>query len=205
MRITHFIIALCVFSSPAFAQSNGTALIPTESEQSLLDRYVFLFGGRMGDDHMYSFFNPFDVTYDNTLVIGGGYQQFMLQPAEHFRLGTEIGIAARIGEEKTTAEIWGGVVGRYDGFVINDTLRITPSVTFGMSLVTDTTGEEAAREVHDGRSAGMVFYLSPEISVSLADNPNAEVFWRLHHRSSAWRTIGGGSANATTVGIRYGF
>jgi hypothetical protein len=32
------------------------------------------------------------------------------------------------------------------------------------------------------------------------------MFWRLHHRSGAWNTFGGGgSANATMIGIRTSF
>jgi hypothetical protein len=90
--------------------------------------------------------------------------------------------------------------------VIADTLRITPALTFGASAVTDTMGVEAEREAGDGLPGDLLFYLSPEISVSAADHPETEMFWRLHHRSGAWNTFGGGgSANATMIGIRTSF
>lgn len=185
--------------SPAAAQLDTTATPPD------LNRKVFIMGGRMAETDMGQTLFPFTASYEDTIVLGAGYQEFFAEPFEHFRLGVELGAAARIGSE-TTTEIWGGVVGRYEGFVIDNALRVTPSLTFGASLVSDTMGTEAEREAHDGLPGDLLFYFSPEISLSTLEHPESEVFWRLHHRSGAWNSFGGGgSANATMIGIRTSF
>lgn len=192
------VLAAVVVATPAFAQFD-TSPVPSE------DQKIFIFGGRMGASHEGEMLNPFTAEYENAIVLGGGYQHFLVEPVENFKLGIEAGAAVRTGAE-TTGEVWAGVVGRYDGFVIADTLRITPALTFGASAVTDTMGVEAEREAGDGLPGDLLFYLSPEISVSAADHPETEMFWRLHHRSGAWNTFGGGgSANATMIGIRTSF
>lgn len=192
------LIAIAV-AAPAFAQSDA-AVIPSSEDQK-----IFIFGGRMGESHMGEMLNPFTAEYEDAIILGGGYQHFLSEPIEDFRVGIETGAAVRTGEE-TTGEVWAGLVGRYDGLVIGDTLRISPSLTFGASAVTDTMGTEAEREAGDGLPGNFLFYLSPEISISTLENPGTEVFWRLHHRSGAWNTFGGGgSANATTIGIRTSF
>lgn len=195
MKIAAFALAASVFALPALAQ---------DIEQS--DRNVFILSGPMGAGDMADMLNPFDVRYENAIVLGAGYQQFFGEPLEDFRVGLEVGGAVRAGSERTTGEIWGGVVGRYDGIVVGDGLRISPALTFGVSVVDDTMGIEAWREDHDGLPGNVLFYLSPEVSFSSAENPDTELFWRIHHRSGAWNSFGGGgSANATTIGFRTGF
>jgi hypothetical protein len=195
MKTALIALAAIVISVPAFAQENT----------ALKHRNVFVLGGPMGAAHMGDMFNPFGVPYENSVVIGGGYQQFFAEPLENVRVGLEVGAAVRSGE-KTTGELWGGVVTRYDGFAKGDGLRISPSVTFGVSVVDDTMGVEAARAAGDGLPGDILFYLSPEISLSSGRSPDTEIFWRLHHRSGAWNSFGGGgSANATTIGVRTSF
>ena len=123
-----------------------------------------------------------------------------------FGLGIEAGLAARLGEG-ASGEAWAGVVGRYDGFVIADTLRITPALTVGLSVVTGTMGIEARREREVGGSATLLFYLGPELDFSLVDHPNVEVFMRIQHRSGAWETLGNlrDGANANVIGARWTF
>lgn len=200
LAMKRFVFALATIAvvTPAFAQFD-TSPVPSE------DQKVFIFGGRMGESDMAGMLNPFTAEYEEAIVLGGGYQHFLIEPIEDLKFGLEAGAAVRTGEE-TTGEVWGGVVGRYDGFVVGDTLRISPSLTFGASAVTGTMGTEAEREAIDGLPGDFLFYLSPEISFSTVENPSSEVFWRLHHRSGAWNTFGGGgSANATTIGIRTSF
>lgn len=195
MKIAAIALAASVFALPALAQN-------VESS----DRNVFILGGPMGAGDMGDMLNPFDVRYENAIVLGAGYQQFFGEPFDNFRIGLEVGGAVRAGSERTTGEIWGGVVGRYDGIVVGEGLRISPSLTFGVSVVDDTMGVEAWREDHDGLPGNVLFYLSPEISFSSVENPDTELFWRIHHRSGAWNSFGGGgSANATTIGLRRGF
>ncbi|MCD7061043.1 hypothetical protein [Pelagibacterium xiamenense] len=191
---------LCASTSPTLAQSRDQAM----PSYAIDERKMFVFAGPMGESTMDGMLFPITADYENAAVIGGGYQQFFLEIPQDFKIGGELGAAIRLGEEETTGELWAGVVGRYDGFVLGD-IRIAPSLTFGLSTVTDTMGVEAEREAEDGLSGNLVFYLSPEISFAHMEHPELEVFWRLHHRSPAWNTLGGGTANATTFGIRYQF
>lgn len=194
MKTLAIALTASIFILPAFAQEFS----PPK------DRNIFLFGGRMGAGHMHDMLLPIAAPYEDTAILGVGYQQFLMQPFDDVRLGLEVGAAVRIGTQ-TTGEMWGGVVTRYDGWV-GEGLRVSPSLTFGVSVVDQTAGIEAQRAAGDGLPGDILFYLSPEVSLSTADNPDTEVFWRLHHRSGAWNTFGGGgSANATTVGIRTSF
>ncbi len=162
-------------------------------------------GGRMAQSDFVQTLFPLTTEYENAIILGVGYQHFLYQPVDDFQLGVEIGVAARLGS-KTTGEIWGGLVARYEGFVIDETFRITPSLTIGGSFVTDTMGVEAEREANDGLPGDFLFYFSPEISISTIETPETEVFWRVHHRSGAWNTFGGGgSANAMMIGVRTSF
>ncbi|WP_196258356.1 hypothetical protein [Pelagibacterium limicola] len=190
----------------AIAFAGVTLAMPAAAQDAALgDRNVFFFGGLMGEGYMHELLNPFAATYEDIGIMGAGYQQFFAEPMENFRVGLEIGAAIRAGAN-TTGEMWGGVVGRYDGFTSETGLRITPALTFGVSVVDNTAGVEARRAAEQGYPGEILFYLSPEISVSTVDNPDTEIFWRLHHRSGAWNVLGGGgSANATTIGFRKGF
>ena len=191
------VVALAA-TPPMYAQD---AAIPADQDQK-----IFVLGGRMGQSTMEGMLNPFTAEYEDTIILGGGYQYFLAEPIEDVKVGIETGAALRTGSGETTGEVWGGVVGRYDGLVIQDSIRISPSLTFGASAVTDTMGVEAEREAADGLPGDLLFYLSPEISVSTTEHPESEVFWRLHHRSGAWNTFGGGgTANATTIGVRTSF
>lgn len=184
---------------PAFAQTDPSP-IPSNEDQK-----IFIFGGRLGQSTMDRMLFPFTAEYEDAIILGGGYQYFFAEPLEDFKVGMEVGAAIRTGAE-TTGELWAGAVGRYDGWIIDDEIRISPSLTFGVSAVTDTMGVEAQREKADGLPGDILFYLSPEISFASMDNPQSEVYWRLHHRSGAWNTFGGGgTANATTIGIRTSF
>lgn len=189
-----------LLATPAFAQSTSLADAATPID----DDAIFVLGGAYSPSTFDQLFWPFNDDYESNYVLGAGYQHFFLDLDHDIRFGTEVGAAIRFGE-KTTGEAWAGVVTRYDGLVIADTLRIAPSLTFGLSAVTDTMGREAEREIEEGGSSQFVFYLSPEISFSNPDHPELEAFWRLQHRSSAWGTLGVGSGNATTVGLRYHF
>lgn len=194
MKFVSIALSASLIALPACAQT---------AEQSP-DRNVFVLGGRMASGYMHDMLIPFTVPYEDTVILGIGYQQFFAQPRDDVRIGLEVGAAARIGTQ-SSGELWGGVVGRYDGWAING-VRISPSLTFGVSVVDQTVGVEAERAVRDGYPGNILFYLSPELSVSTEDNPDTEVFWRIHHRSGAWNSFGGGgTANATTVGIRTSF
>ena len=170
------------------------------------DHAVFFFGGAMADGNMHQAANPFGVGYENHPIVGLGYQYFPYRFGS-VQLGLEAGLAGRFGGNDN-AEIWGGVVGRYTGIEIANTLRIVPSFTFGISHVTETLeGRERENEEERDGDASTLFYLGPELSFSTVSRPELEVFWRLHHRSGAWGTLGDmyGGSNANIIGVRYNF
>jgi hypothetical protein len=170
------------------------------------DHAVFAFGGAMVDGNMLEAANPFGVGYEDHPIFGIGYQFFPYSFGS-LSLGLEAGLAGRFGGN-SNAEFWGGVVGRYDGIEIANTLRITPAFTFGISHVTETLeGRERENEEERDGDASTLFYLGPELSFSTVSRPELEVFWRLHHRSGAWGTLGDmhGGSNANVIGVRYKF
>lgn len=197
-----FLAAGILAIAPAVLAADDTP--PSARE---LDRAVFGFAGALTAGDMAESANPFGVDYEDHPVLGLGYQFFPYSIGD-VRLGLEAGLAGRFGG-KPSAEFWGGVVARYDGFVIADKVRITPAVTIGLSVVTRThEGRERQQEEEsENGDAGFLFYLGPEIAASFADNPNLEIFWRLHHRSGAGGTLGNmeGASNANVIGIRYKF
>lgn len=179
---------------------------PRPVSPELLTQNIFLFGGPSVDDNIEDAANPFTADYEDNVVVGGGYQRFFYESLD-ISIGAEAGLAGRFGD-KSSAEFWGGVVGRFDGLVLFDTLKIAPAFTFGLSAITDTmAGREERLEDRADGDATLLFYLGPELNFSLAAYPNVEVFWRLHHRSGAWETLGDmkGAANANVFGARIGF
>jgi hypothetical protein len=75
----------------------------------------------------------------------------------------------------------------------------------GFSAVTNAMpGREGSNESERNGDATLLFYLGPELNLSLVSRPNVEIFWRLHHRSGAWGTLGDmhGAANVQTVGLK---
>ena len=144
--------------------------------------------------------------YEDNYIFGAGYQRFLGDP-NGLRYGLEVGLAGRFGYGEASLEAWGGVVARYD-MTFFDTIKVGSALTIGLSVVTNTMpGHEREREAGRHGDATLLFYLGPEVSVSHVDNPNLEVFLRLHHRSGAWTTLGKmtGVMDATAVGIRYHF
>ena len=189
--------AFLVLTPPA------AALEPEAERKASFDQAVFGFGGPVtaSDD------NPFTSEYEDNFVVGAGYQHFVLEWPETLHFGGEIGLAGRFGESDS-AEIWGGVVARYDGFTLFDTARLSPALTFGLSAITSPmVGREQNNEIRDKGDATLLFYLGPELSLSFTDHPQLELFWRVHHRSGARGTLNDmhGAANANTFGLRWRF
>lgn len=207
------LIALQGFVSQSLAQSlprmvsSSTKADPAPMMTSdTLDESIFVFGGRYHRDHFGQFFsisNPEDV-----YGIALGYQKFFITDPEGWNWGLEAGVAGRFGDGPSTAEVWAGGVGRYNGWVLGDSVRISPSLTFGLSAVTDTFGIAKARENAQNIPANLLFYLAPEISFSSVDHPEFELFARAQHRSGAWGLTGFApidGENATMMGIRFKF
>lgn len=203
MRIVMMIAAILFLASPAaFAQ-------PVETPNALplgpLDNSIFVMAGRLHSGDWNEALNVLGAPYEDNYVIGGGAQHFVVDLPLDIRLGIEGGAVLRMGES-TSLEGWAGIVARYDGLVINDSLRISPSITWGLSMETDSIGSETERAASVGQSSQVLFYLSPEISVGLVDHPGTEMFWRIQHRSGAYCLIACiNGTNANTVGVRWKF
>lgn len=193
LHLVVFMLAAAGFSTPSAA--NDLFFTPEP-----MDEAFFGFAGRM----MAEVYNPFG-GYEDNYYLGGGYQR-LWGDYDGFRFGGEVGLTGRFGPENSL-EGWAGVVGRYDWRVF-DLFRLGVSMTFGVSAVTGTAvGRERDSQAFHGGNATVLFYMGPEINLSLIDQPELEVFVRLHHRSGAWETLGGmaAGADAGVAGVRWHF
>lgn len=190
----------------------GAATMPflgttdAQAQNRDVNQSVFAFGGTMVDADILQAANPFGVTYEDLPIFGLGYQYFPARMGS-FRFGLEAGLAGRFGGHPN-AEFWGGGVARYDGFEIGDTVRISPAFTFGISHVTHTQeGRERKNELEHNGDARTLFYLGPELNLSFNAMPDVDFFWRIHHRSGAWGTLGDvhGGSSANVFGVRFNF
>lgn len=188
---------------PAAAQDSGYRY-PEKTVLSQYDEAVFFFGGQFHKDWFHYSFHPWDATFDDTSVIGAGYQRTWFDWKD-VRIGGEIGVAGRIGSSAASAELWAALFARYDGFVVGN-FRVSPTFSIGLSYATGTQGYEAQRMAIWGTYEPVLIYLGPEIALSLVDQPQWEAFTRFHHRSGGYGLIADMDAsNAVTAGIRYKF
>jgi len=178
--------------APAHAQSSG-------------EQNVFVMGGPFTTGYFSDAFLFWQNEYESNFFGGVGYQYFLYEHSGGFKFGVEAGLGVRAGD-RSSAEVWAGAVGRLDMFQFGD-IRITPSITAGFSVVTDTIGIETERARSIGRdSVPFLYYLGPEIAVSHVDHPEFEAFGRIHHRSGGFGTIAEiDGSNAVVLGLRYKF
>lgn len=170
---------------------------------SATDENVFVMGGPFTSDYFSDALTPWDNTYESNFFAGVGYQRFLYEYGA-FKLGVEAGLGLRSGYADTSLEAWGGAVARLDMIELGD-IRISPALTAGLSVVTDTIGVETERAEAIGREVPLLYYLGPEIAVSHASLPY-EGFIRLQHRSGGFGTIANiDGSNAVTLGLRYKF
>lgn len=191
---------------PALGLTFVVALFsPAVLAQDDLDENVFVFGGPFTTGHFEDTFLLWEDHYESNFFAGVGYQRFLYAYGS-FKLGVEAGAGVRFGAgEPTSAELWGGAVARLTTFSLGG-LEVSPSITFGLSAVTDTIGVETTRADANNATTGVLYYLGPEIAVSSADHPEWEGFLRVQHRSGGYGTITNlDGSNAATVGIRYRF
>ncbi|MDF2798145.1 MAG: hypothetical protein K0R85_889 [Devosia sp.] len=179
-----------------------------EVEVPALDKNgnVFLFGGVYSSESVGETLNFIATDYQDAYMLGAGYQHFFLGQENGFRLGLEGGAAVRKGPD-FAGEVWAGVVARSDGFINTDKIKISASITGGLSLITNPLDVEVVRELKRDGDSTFLFYMAPELSISTKDNPDMEFFWRVQHRSGGWNTLGhmGEGANANTLGVRWSF
>lgn len=196
------IYAACMAVALALAGSAAA-----QEPQPAQDRNFFVFTGRMLDADMGESLRVISADYEDNYITGFGYQQFFLHTRRNNSIGYEFGAAKRYGDD-STYEIWGGLVGRIRDIKLADNLFVTPSIVFGLSHVNRPHAgrEQRLEEYYDG-DARLVFYLSPEIDFKVSPESNYSFFWRLHHRSGAWKTLGDmkGASNANIFGLRVRF
>jgi hypothetical protein len=167
------------------------------------DESVFVMGGAFAGVHFSDAFAVFNDHYESNRFLGVGYQRIFYE-YNSFQLGAEVGLGLRLGQP-SSAELWGGAVAKLSTFEVGP-LNITPSITFGLSAVTDTIGIETERAERLGRAVPVLYYLSPEIAVSSDAAPEWEAFTRLQHRSGGFGTIAKiDGSNAVVLGLRYKF
>ena len=96
---------------------------------------------------------------------------------------------------------------RHDGVVLFDKFRLSPALTAGFSMATDTIASETARAEGVGYEGKLLAYLGPELAVTPLDNPSIEGFLRVQHRSGAFGYIieGLNGSNAVNLGVRLKF
>ena len=190
---------------------------------------VFFFAGRLSTSNMGSTLTFNTIAVDTTLIapyydnyiVGAAYQRRFRELGSGFVLGGEIGVADRFGhyavccniqtvtssDIRHSGELWFGPTIRYESFVLFDQLRITPGLTAGFSLTTNSIGIERGRELSGNGNGRFLGYLGTELAFSSVSMPNLELVFRLHHRSGALRLLGNmmEGYNANVVGLRYWF
>ena len=166
---------------------------------------VFVLGGQFTTGHFEDTFRFWEDHYEDNFFGGVGYQYFFYNYTGGFQLGAEAGLGVRLGDQ-SSAELWGGLVARYDSLIEVGGFSVSPAITFGLSAVTNTIGIETERaaDIHGG--APILYYLAPEVSIAHEAFPNLELLARVQHRSGGFGTIAHiDGSNAATIGLRYKF
>lgn len=205
-RVSLAVVALVATMASAHGQDQAANLDST-TPWWLEDSNVFVFGGLFSSESVGETFNVIGTDYQDAYILGGGVQKFVYGQDNGLKLGIEAGASLRKGPD-VSGEVWAGAVIRADGFVHNDTVKVSASVTGGFSATSSPLDVEIDREIsRGGGDSSFLFYMAPELSLSFNSNPNVEIFYRLQHRSGGWETLGGmgEGSNANTVGLRYHF
>jgi hypothetical protein len=194
------------------------------TDRPSLQQSIFVFGGRTNSGNLWNtmLFGtavPGALVYDN-YIVGGAYQRDLLEFNSGFLIGAELGLADRFGHYRVccdsityssnlahSLELWGGAVLRHRGATLFDTIGISPGFVFGLSAVSNPIGQEALHQIDHAGSAKVLFYLGFDLAFTLANLPNTELVFRVHHRSGGYGTLGGlkEGNNANVIGIRHRF
>lgn len=170
-----------------------------------VNQNAFILGGQFSTGWFQDTFRFWEDHYEPNFLVGFGYQYFFYTYPAGFQLGAEAGLGVR-GGEHSSAELWGGLVARYDGLIEAGGFSVSPAITFGLSAVTGTVGVETQRAADINRSVPILYYLGPEIAISHEAFPDLELLARVQHRSGGFGTIAPiDGSNAATLGLRYKF
>jgi hypothetical protein len=112
-------------------------------------------------------------------------------------------LEGQVGKHFDYMDQWefnGLIVGRWNRFPWDDIIDTSIAVGEGMSYATETPKVE----LEDDENAGnWLNYLLFEFTFGLPDIPQWSLVYRIHHRSSAWGTVGAGGSNFMCVGVKY--
>jgi hypothetical protein len=231
MRLLSIAASVCLLAVGSTAEAadvaapspEGTAFQTPPPDPSRKADAVLVFAGALSTRNMGSSANfdmhwPIGPNYDN-YIVGAAYNHDFYS-LYGFAIGGEVGLADRFGyflqccepvikssSMINSPEIWFGSRFSFDGLTLFNTFRIGGGMTFGFSFTGDSIGVERGREIVKNGSARVLGYLGPEIFFALADHPEWEIVYRLHHRSGANGTFGhmGEGYNANVLGVRYRF
>jgi hypothetical protein len=231
MRLLWLVASVCLLGVGSTAEAADVAApLPQASafqtppaDLSRKADSVFVFAGALSTRNMGATANfdihwPIGPNYDN-YIVGAAYNHDFYS-LYGFAVGGEVGLADRFGYFRqccdrvikstsmvSSPELWFGSRLSFDGLTLFNTLRIGGGMTFGFSVIGDSIGVEREREIIKNGSARVLGYLGPEIFFALADHPEWEIVYRLHHRSGANGTFGhmGEGYNANVLGVRYRF
>jgi hypothetical protein len=191
------LLPLLLLAGPATGETRHSEL--QGSVQFLYGQYTT---GNTGES-----WNPLEAAHEDNFLLGGSCAQDFWELGSGFMLGAEAGAGLRFGSDPETLELWVGPRIRHRGFVIGNAVRFSFYCTTGISWVSGAMGSELVRVNRRGGDSEWLFYLGPDVAVSLTRFPKWELFYRLHHRSGANATLGGLTEghNANTIGIRHKF
>lgn len=186
--------SLLLFALASAAPANADPIVDGSN--------VFFFAGRFQSEWVWETAAFWRDHYEPNSFMGAGYQTFFADLPANFHAGVELGAGLRLGSDVST-EVWGGFVLKNDGVTLGD-FTLSPSITAGLSLVSDTVGVETQRAAAVGQNVSALFYLGPEIAVSHAALPGLEAFARIQHRSGGYGALADiDGSNAATVGVRF--
>lgn len=165
---------------------------------------IFVFGGVYSSGNMGQSLNPF-YKHENAFILGAAYRREFADFGPYLVLGAEAGLGGRFGGAGS-AEFWAGPTIRLRGIPIGSEISLSPGMIVGLSAVTSPLGIERQRELeHNGGNATLLFYLAPELALQFTKWPNAELVYRLHHRSGLYNALGKmqEGSNAHVLGLRW--
>jgi len=177
---------------------------PSRAADSLFRKdSIFVFGGIYSSGNMGQSINPF-FNHVQTYIVGAAYRRDLVDIGP-LVLGAEAGIGGRFGGA-ASAEFWAGPSLQLRGIPLGKDVTLSPGFVAGLSAVTKPIDIERQRELeHVNGNATLLFYLGPELALQFAKWPNAELVYRLHHRSGLYSTLGHmqEGSNAHVLGLRW--
>ena len=204
---------LLFLASVTLFQMEASSANAQDTSSDSRDMSVFVFVGESvrGFDNY-----PFESTYGDQQFAGISVNWTPIELPAGFKAGLDAGLSVRedgdaLGPSGTSGEVWLGPTLIHEGIEFGP-VTFHPGFTAGFSAVTKSYGLERTREIEEDGDASLLYYLGPELGVSLRSLPYWAFTYRFHHRSGASEvdlipTLGsiGDTMNASTFGVRYRF